>query len=360
MTIDMRDVVIANALPLIHETSTSADTICPICGKRKLHFNFKENVFNCPACGEARGGILDAWALFRNINGINKKDLYRNVKIDIEEFFDSGDINNRIIQAKKRNEEHLAEIKEEDLAPLAARDYTYKMLLKELRLSDSHRQSLRNRGFSDEEIDYFDFRTMPNANLIGISSNLLAKGCTLKGVPGFYMENGKSTFVRYGSGILIPEKNCKGEISQCQVRLDNGPIKYLTLSSGNKEGGVKGKAVCHFAGKYGKEREKIERIIFTEGPIKANFAYARLGIPVISVPGVTSTKHFKAILPELKKAGLKKMSIAYDMDSYSNPHVHKALLKVEDFLYESDVDFEILTWDPRFKGIDDYLKHVMH
>ena len=54
------------------------------------------------------------------------------------------------------------------------------------------------------------------------------------------------------------------------------------------------------------------------------------------------------------------MSIAYDMDSYSNPHVHKALLKVEDFLYESDVDFEILTWDPRFKGIDDYLKHVMH
>ena len=63
---------------------------------------------------------------------------------------------------------------------------------------------------------------------------------------------------------------------------------------------------------------------------------------------------------KLKKAGLKKMSIAYDMDSYSNPHVHKALLKVEDFLYESDVDFEILTWDPRFKGIDDYLKHVMH
>lgn len=355
MRIDLRDVVSANCVPLFNETTTSADSICPYCGKKKLHFNFRDNVFNCPACGEARGGILDAWALYRNISSDSKQVLYRNVKLDIEDFYDSTANNSaKLVPLQKRQITYMQ--KEEKLAPVTVRNETYAALFDSLYLRNKHRKNLRDRGFTDEEIEYFGFKSLPTDNFPEVAKKLLNKGCALKGVPGFYINYQKKySFVRYGSGILIPEKNAKGQIMQCQARMDEGDIRYLTLSSNNKESGTRGRAVCHFAGNYS-EKHDLKHIILTEGPIKADFTYAKLKIPSISVPGVSSTKHLKAILPELKNAGLEKISIAYDMDSYSNEYVKKALEKIKSFLYESDVDYETLTWDSDYKGIDDYLK----
>lgn len=358
MRIDLRDVVSSNCVPLFNETATSADSICPYCGKKKLHFNFKDNVFNCPACGEARGGILDAWALYRNISSDSKHILYRNVKIDIEEFYDLAANNSaKMVSQQKRRITYIK--KEEKLAPVSVRNETYSALFESLQLNNRHRKNLRDRGFTDEEINYFGFKSLPTGNFPEVAKNLIDKGCTLKGVPGFYINYQKNySFVRYGAGILIPEKNAKGQIMQCQARMDEGDVRYLTLSSGNKDSGTRGRAVCHFAGDYSNDN-KLKHIILTEGPIKANFTYAKLKIPTISVPGVSSTKHLKAIIPELKDAGLEKISIAYDMDSYSNEYVKKALDKIKSFLYKSDVDFETLTWNYNYKGIDDYLKFAM-
>ena len=43
------------------------------------------------------------------------------------------------------------------------------------------------------------------------------------------------------------------------------------------------------------------------------------------------------------------------MDKYTNMHVGKAVNKIRNQIKEQDFNLKTIKWDPKYKGIDDYL-----
>ena len=66
---------------------------------------------------------------------------------------------------------------------------TYSALLEMLTLTSTHRQNLRDRGLEDGEIDRLTYRSVPAVGQRRLAAELLGAGCTLEGVPGFYLDD---------------------------------------------------------------------------------------------------------------------------------------------------------------------------
>lgn len=98
---------------------------------------------------------------------------------------------------------------------------TYSALLEMLTLTSTHRQNLRDRGLEDGEIDRLAYRSVPAVGQRRLAAELLGAGCTLEGVPGFYLdERERWTLYTCRSGIIMPERDSEGRILGLQVRKD--------------------------------------------------------------------------------------------------------------------------------------------
>lgn len=312
----------------------SVDVLCPLCGHRTLHFDFRKNVFACPACGIG-GGIMDAWALFAGIDTGDIKENRRLAKLDLEEKLKHSrfEVSDTVMEFKEENEIQMASI--------AKRDRIYRRLISDLTLSDKHKKDLMNRGLSEKEIEAFGFKTLKS----------ITYPDDMKGVPGFYPSKGKWKLVNY-EGFLIPQYNVDGKLQSCQIRKDSGTPKYLALSSAKFKGGTAGATFTHFTNVYDQSPKEI---VITEGPLKADIINLRLKLPVIAIPGVNAQKYLEQELQKLKAKGLCRAKIAFDMDYYTNPNVKKALNKLKKLLSDLEIEFVQLEWDSSFKGLDDYL-----
>lgn len=83
------------------------------------------------------------------------------------------------------------------------------------------------RGLTEQQIDELGYKSTPPFYLCRkLAGQLLEKGCTLQGVPGFYQKDGHWTvkFYTKTAGILIPVRGIDGLIRGLQIRLDV-PIK---------------------------------------------------------------------------------------------------------------------------------------
>jgi len=60
-------------------------------------------------------------------------------------------------------------------------------------------------------------------------------------------------------------------------------------------------------------------------------------------------------LRELEDLGIKKIMVAFDMDSLTNDNVRAARERVIEIGCEAGFEMTPLSWDPRYKGIDDLL-----
>ncbi|MGL5135815.1 MAG: hypothetical protein ACRC78_25070, partial [Planktothrix sp.] len=81
-------------------------------------------------------------------------------------------------------------------------DREARKILKQLGLTSKHREQLRGRGLTDEQIDQRGFKSVDRYqefNLIPISPNFPGMGT-------------KGTLTNSGSGFLIPARNIKGLI----------------------------------------------------------------------------------------------------------------------------------------------------
>lgn len=186
------------------------------------------------------------------------------------------------------------------------------------------------------------------------------------GIPGFWVgSNGTARLgceFDYESDLaLIPFLDPNGLIVACQLKkLRNTPnptSKYVWLSSVRWPYGCGPGTPLHHEGAMGFKGKTIGTVLVTEGALKA--ATAQKFLPdryVIGNSGV-ATSH-----KEIVKAARKKdLEIAFDADSFTNPHVARALatlislrIREQQFLsYQNPV--RIVTWDKRFKGIDDAL-----
>ena len=342
MTITMEDLVMALGL-IPRVTRATEDIVCPNCGHKTLHFDFREQVFACPVCSGVGGGVMDAWAFFRGIDASSKKESRRLAKKDLEEYFG----NNPVPKRRKK----VDYVRSSEIASLDDRDKFYRKVLSRLSISKEHRENLHKRGLSDEQIEQAmikTYRRIPSWELQEMFPNM-----DVSKYPGFYMRNGKPYMSNQGAGMLLCEMTIDGKLQGFQIRRDTDDPKkrYMTFSS-DKQGGAAGKTFTHFANAYNKD---VTEVILTEGPLKGAIINFLTGTPAIAIPGVNSQKYLVPELKELKKRGLKKVIIAFDMDYFTNKNVQDALGNLRKKLSDLEIPFVQYKWDEKYKGYDDYL-----
>ena len=240
-----------------------------------------------------------------------------------------------------------------------------------LTLRKNHKDDLLRRGFTEEQIKKFLFRSMPK-DTKGVANLLITKGYDLEGVPGFYKDEKGVWMCKYAEGYLCPvfdgEKNL---ILGFQIRLDNpyDGLKYIWFASKDKIGGVtSGSPSTYLPGKYSK------CIIITEGILKATCIYALLGqnVSVVGVPGIKSIKGLKPYLDIIENSSALIFE-AYDMEKEGRSSDEKEQEKFDSIkdwadklckmVEEYKLNYHHLTWDTdangvwkeKYKGLDDFL-----
>lgn len=342
---------VANALGLKFKSKGDSESLyycCPFCNdnKGKLNINIKGNVWRCNKCGESGGVIhlVQAYLECSREDALNW--LYSNPNVIIDDgTFVINESNNKLA--------------DEDVL-----DVVYREMLSLLTLNKSHRKDLYRRGLSDEAIEKYLFKSVPG-KIQGqkIAAQLINKGYSLLGVPGFYTSY-NTWRMSDTPGYLIPFINVRGKITGFQIRTDKPGernAKYISFTSRGKTNGTKSSIEVNFVGYNGQSA-----IFLTEGALKSDIAAflseerKHKPFAFLAIPGVDNIKAFKKSLPELKAMGIKTMWNTFDMDRTGNcdcefnEHVFKAIQRIKKIVLEAGFEWKTLEWDFE-KGIDDYL-----
>ncbi len=348
MPCSIADVVDLLGIRVVRNTGTQLHCRCPFCDDQKAHLNVRldKNVFRCNRCGKG-GGILHLYAITHDVTLNAAYD-------ELCRIFQSN-----VHTSKPAQLSPTVISSEIPIASSAVRNNTYSNLLSMLSLCSSHRESLLLRGLSGEDIISLGYKTTPAVRAPKLVTQLLERGCELRGVPGFYCdsETGRWKMDIRGSGIMLPDRNSNGEIEAIQIRLDKvRKSKFNNLTSVDRYYGTTAACCPHFVG----ITENTDCVYLTEGVMKADIAYhlsRDLGNPraFVGLTGVGNIKQFTRALSELQNLGINKVMVAFDMDSIINENVRVARERV--VLTGCDAGFEMtpLCWDPKFKGIDDLL-----
>lgn len=337
-TLHMQDVICLLGLPAPPAGKSSYYIPCPCCDDRPkgkhLNINLRKDVFRCPRCGFS-GGVLDLYAAFA---GVSREEAYKALA------------GKRTFRAPAPRVEKKPQAEENPLLDVDARHATYQALLSRLSLATDHRENLLSRGLSPEEIHRLGYKTTPVLGFASLAKRLREKGLYLAGVPGFYKNQGQWTLKIPGRGILIPVRDIQGQIQGLQVRLDNVERrKFRWVSSAGLEEGCGAKTWVHLAG------EPRPLMLLTEGPMKADVIHFLTGQTVLAVAGVNSLTQLRPVLEELRAVGMEKVMTAFDMDYLINPHVRAGQENLAHLLDQCGISYGTYLWDPRYKGLDDYI-----
>lgn len=340
--IHMMDVISLLGIPMPPSGRSSYYVPCPCCDDKPrnqhLNINLKKEVFRCPRCGVS-GGIFDLYALY---TGVPRDKVRKAIaeRIGMPEY----------VQRPRKIIEQQPDL-ECPITDVDSKHATYSALLSKLSLAPDHRDNLLGRGLSEEEIERLEYKTTPLIGMATIASQLQADGLYLAGVPGFYRdENGAWTFAKEKRGILIPVRDRFGRIQGLQIRRDNVTRrKFRWVSSVEKTDGCRAEGWIHLAGPV------RNMILLTEGPMKADVIHALTGLAVLAAPGVNALKQLEAVLTDLKDEGLTEVMTAFDMDFSTNHHVQNGYNSLLALLGRMGFRFGTYIWDPRYKGLDDYI-----
>ena len=333
---------------------------CPICGDKqgKMSLNTELDSWHCNCCSE-HGGMLD---LYARVYNLSDSEAYR--KICEALLSDDFEPNGKEWAFAYKRQKLPFPPKQSELSDARTIHQTYSMLLEMLTLSKKHREHLRTvRGLTDEQIAERGYKSTPPFYLCRkLTERLLEKGCTVQGVPGFYQKDGHWTVKFYTkiAGILIPARGIDSLIRGLQIRLDV-PIKdenddpdkegakYIWLSSSNKEMGVSSGSPVHFVG------DPMARTVFvTEGLLKADVAHYLMNRTFAAVAGANNTAGLELLFQLLAENGTELIVEAQDMDKYRNEQVDKGASKIYLLAKQCGLQFRRLTWNPNYKGIDDW------
>lgn len=338
----MWDVISILGIPMPPSGQSSYYVQCPCCDdnprKKHLNINLKKEVFRCPRCGVS-GGIFDLYSLY---TGVSRKKVREALveRLGVPENFHRS---KRVIQPQMNDECPITDID--------TRHATYSAFLSKLTLAADHKKNLLGRGLTETDIASLGYKTTPVVGMAAIANQLQSEGMYLAGVPGFYRDgNGNWTFVNEKRGILIPVRDKQGRIQGLQIRRDNVTRrKFRWVSSTGQKDGCRAESWTHLAGPV------RHMIVLTEGPMKADVIHALTGLTVLAVPGVNALNQLKAALSDLKLEGLVEIKTAFDMDFCTNHHVQNGYNNLLQLLDNMDFQFGIYLWDPRYKGLDDYI-----
>ena len=358
---------IANILRLTvrRELADSVYVDCPFCNKHrkgKLNLNLVKNVWRCNRCGES-GHMFELYARLRGI-------LVSDAKLELIDLLaesvgqpcvSHSEVAVKAIPAGRYN--HAVE-----QSPKASReeiDRTMRAMLEMLSVRPEHREHLHHvRGLNDDQIDYLGLKSTPSFKLRHvIPRRLQERGCTLAGVPGFFVDRyGKWTvnFTTWTAGILIPTRDMDGLISGAQIRLDK-PIKddesdpeeqgtkYIWFSSSNKSKGTSSGCPVNLIG-----NRYAHTVYITEGAFKAGIAHCLMKRTVLSIQGANNLNGVKEAFLTLKDHGTQLIVEALDIDKFNNVAVAKGAQKIYLLAKSCGLRCRSLTWNPNYKGIDDW------
>ncbi len=214
---------------------------------------------------------------------------------------------------------------------LEKRHAAYSEMLSLLTLSDRHRENLHERGLPDEIIERNGYKSMPETESERrLLASLLRCNHELHGLPGFYTKDGTWTLAG-ANGFLIPVRNKDGLIQGMKIRLDDDAARkyrWLSSRSSRMENGTRSYSWIHVTGDTTQKRAYL-----TEGPLKGDIA---------------SYFANNALFTEVMEA--------MDMDQFTNPQVRQAILTLRrEVQLIPGIRYYQCTWNPRFKGVDDYL-----
>ena len=175
-------------------------------------------------------------------------------------------------------------------------------------------------------------------------------------------DSGKWTvkFHQRTSGILIPYRGVDGLIQGLQIRLDRplrkegdppdkGGAKYLWLASTSKPMGTSSGSPIHFVG------DPCSRVVYvTEGALKADIAHVLMNRTFAATGGAGCTSQLDSLFDFLRRNGTEEIIEAEDMDKYSNKGVNQGASKLYLLAKKHGLACRRLTWNPNYKGIDDW------
>ena len=359
---------------------------CPYSQKHDFYVNTSKGTFkcwhSCTGCpGQPQGGMLDLYRLCHpecksrgeaaeQIRGI----LFGNTPKGTPRY-------NEIRQQLKQN---TPEVKNVNAASDAALDLAYRKMLVALPLKPEHRENLRKRGLTDQDIAMGMYRSIPSTDQeIAALLNALA-GVDLNGVPGFYYDSNKqfhiqlpgyydkAAHVRYpSSGFFIPSFNAAGQIFALQIRMDDTYLahfkrdpkeakrrRYLWFSSSCKDNGASAKNRASMGVVDYTPRNAGNTVYVTEGALKAHVAHCLNGQrkQFASIAGVNNKDAFRDFICYMKRVGCPVID-AFDMDRESNESVYNSIQALHQIAREEGWPMRSIKWDTQYKGIDDYLLH---
>lgn len=360
------------------KTGESYNACCPFCGDTHYHLNInrRKNLWRCNRCGRG-GGVFQLF--LQEDRDFSREEISNARKKILSLLQGDGCVNfvqtkpqTTAPQARKSYDNHLHNV------------YSRLLACKPLKLTDTHKSLLEERGLSEMAImrnGYASF--LPNTKQLspayvkkltrvyeslnetyGLSCEEFVFGCGIAkgtcgkeydpdelftGVPGFFKVKDVWCF-KSVPGILIPVRNVKGEIVSFQTRRTDGKApKYMTLSTTGLPCGTKGSVRIHFPLKTRSENMKEASVFLTEGTLKADVA-AELSSHKIfmGIMGVNSIKPLDGVLENLKRNGVEKIHIALDMDRLTNRNVAKGVKKIKEVISEHKIELSEVFW-----GADD-------
>lgn len=125
--------------------------------------------------------------------------------------------------------------------------------------------------------------------------------------------------------------------------------KFRWVSGTGRTDGCKAEGWVHIAG------EPRNMVLLTEGPMKADVIHYLTGQTVLAVAGVNTLTQLELILPQLHEQGVERIMTAFDMDFMENPHVQGGYRTLVSLLSDAGFRYGTYLWDPRYKGLDDYV-----
>jgi DNA primase len=231
------------------------------------------------------------------------------------------------------------------LAPLEVVDGAYKALLALMELEWPHRQDLLKRGLSEAVIEREGFGSWPSTQdeADEFADEVYQEfGDDVFGVPGFWCdEHGAPRLCRRGAGWVVPTKDLEGRIVSLRVRLDKpfGDSKYLWASSSNRNGPS---AIVTARLAMPETVETPDVCLVTEGEIKSMVAASHLGIPAISVPGVSN---YDTSIVLVKHLNPRLVAIAFDADYLGKAGVQSAYIGLADSLESQGFEVTKAVWN---------------
>ena len=235
---------------------------------------------------------------------------------------------------------------------LEQRHAAYSEMLSLLTLSDRHRDNLHERGLPDAIIERNGYKSTPETESERrLLASLLRCNHELHGLPGFYTKDGAWTLAG-ANGFLIPVRNNNGLIQGMKIRLDDDAARkyrWLSSRSSRMENGTRSYSWIHVTGDTTQKRAYL-----TEGPLKGDIAsYFANNALFVCLGGVNAHKGLRETLLSL---GVTEVMEAMDMDQFTNPQVRQAVLTLRREVQSiPGIRYYQCTWNPRFKGVDDYL-----